>query len=43
MQTVALSANGKLMAYGRYDATLVMTRRGGASVFGFSLASAMRR
>lgn len=41
VQAVALSANGKLMAYGRYDATLVMTRRAGANMSGSG--SAMHR
>ncbi|MFO1341240.1 MAG: WD40 repeat domain-containing protein [Burkholderiaceae bacterium] len=34
VQAVALSPDGQLMAYGRYDATLVMTRRAGASAAG---------
>ena len=43
VRSVALSADGKLVAYGRYDATLVMTRRGGVSEPGFHFGSAMRR
>ncbi|MGM9488159.1 WD40 repeat domain-containing protein [Ideonella sp. YS5] len=45
VQSVAISADGELMAYGRYDAALMMTRRSGVnpSRSGTDPGSAMRR